>query len=117
MEDESVNNEQEQSLEEQYKELDDTIKSELVRFNKKTIDFAKRNAKGESIPVEETKLHVEHQKLISQLERSRKQIFQMLYPKGKKVDDKLEQSDKGSLGIVKEMPHTIKPIVGKISSS
>lgn len=112
MEDESVNNEQEQSLEEQYKELDDTIKSELVRFNKKTIDFAKRNAKGESIPVEETKLHVEHQKLISQLERSRKQIFQMLYPKGKKVEDFGDA--KPDMSKVHQRPSAIGAIIRKV---
>ena len=116
MEDQVQDNGEEQTLEEQYQELDETVKSEMVRFNKKTIDFAKRNAKGESIPIEETKLHVEHQKLISQLERSRNQIFKMLSPKDKKSMSDYNGEDKPDIDRIISMPNSVSAIIKKLKT-
>lgn len=103
---------QEVTIKEELELLETEIRAEEILFNKATSKFLKRHKKGEIIPKEDQELHVQHRKLIVQLEKYRASLYKLVYPKGIKSVQKAE--GKPDMEKIKSMPNTISAIVRKI---
>lgn len=112
--DQDINDEKELTPQEELEQLSEEIQTELLLFNKKTRDFLKRNKAGETIAKEEETQHVEHRKMITQLEKAYASMHKMVYPKGTKQPEALTGAP--NMAKVHQMKPTIGGIITKIAN-
>lgn len=106
--DQDINDEKELTPQEELEQLSEEIQAELLLFNKKTRDFLKRNRAGEVITKEEETQHVDHRKMITQLEKAYASMYKIVYPKGTKQPEALT----GAPNMARI--HEMKPVIGSI---